>query len=252
MPNRAPTPNRARTQSSSAHRPAPSPEKQREMARKREAARLAEERRRAAETRRNALRRRRRRLLSAMSLGLALVFLAAYWLVIALVIHNRPQVTGEAFPLLVFTEGNQKEDLSFAPEEVSFGGVNYLPVTVLEQYFPITLYGDDTTRSFLLENGEEATFYLDRSRVVVNGQNASLSANALLRDGVLYLPVDFYTGILNCFTFAYSSALKGNVLTYLPEAAPSFAFHEPQSSVPVDIATVPAAPAPTDDPAQNS
>ncbi len=187
---------------------------------------------------------RSRRLLFIVSLVLALVFTAAYWIFAAVSISGRPAVSGEVYPLLVYTEGKQKEDLSYKAEEVVFRGNTCLPLSCPGRYLSLTLSGNASTRTVLLENGEEATFYLDTDRAVVNGQNVFLGSNSFLKDGELYIPVDFFTDKMNCFSYSYSSAQKSYVLTFDPEASPAFTFRDAPASEPVSASTIPAAPQP--------
>lgn len=227
-------------------RRAPSPEeKKRLAAKKREEARLAEERRK----REKLARKKRRGRLFAISFALALCFVVLYWGWVALSIANRADGSENALPLLIFTEGNREEDSRLEADEVTFGGGEYLPVTVLEKYTAISTFGDYTTRSFLITaNGEYATFTLNSCNVLVNGQKVSMKADAFLKDDVLYIPVDFFTDKMTCFTYSHSSALAANVLTYLPENEISFVFRDTPTSATVDVATVPVAPTVPEDP----
>ncbi len=204
----------------------------------------------ALASQRKAERRERRRVLFRVSLSIALVFVLLYWGWVALSIGNRQDKASEdALPLLIFRDGQRKEDTRLEAQEVFFHGSSYLPVTFLEPYMAISQFGDYQTRSFLLcDTGEWATFYLGSCNAIVNGEKVSLRSAVFLRDEVLYLPVDFFSDKMNCFTFTHSSALSANVLTYNESVSPGFYFHASSPTAPVDPATAPAPPA---DPGEN-
>lgn len=189
------------------------------------------------------LRRQRRKKLFLISSVLALVFVVFYYGYVALSILLRPDGSEDALPLMVFTQGELEEDTAFEPQEVTFNGGTYLPVTVLEPYMAISQFGDYETRSFLLcDSGEYATFYLGTCNAVVNGEKVFLENRVFLKDEMLYIPVDFFEDKMNCFDYTHSSALAANVLTYLEGVDPGFRFSPSSENQPVDVATVPVAP----------
>ena len=217
-------------------------EKRRLEARRRERARIARE---------NALlqkklRRERRKYLFQVSLRVGLAFAILYWCWVGISIATRPDGNEEAMPLMIFTEGERQEDKTLTVEESSFGGKVYMPVTELEAYMAISQFWDYKTRSFLIcESGEYATFFLDTTAAIINGQRVSLKEKVFLKDDVLYLPIDFYSDKMNCFTFAQSVPLAANVLTFREDVAPAMQFHGEAECAPVDPGTIPApAPAP--------
>ena len=214
--------------------------------------RLAAEKRREAQrqarleaAQRREERRERRRRLFRISLSISLVFVALYWIFVSVTISRRGDLANQdALPLLIFQEGQRKEDTRLEAQEVFFRGTNYLPVTFLEPYMAISQFGDYQTRSFLLsDSGEYATFYLGSCNAIVNGERVSLKSEVFLKDDVLYLPVDFYTDKMNCFTFTHSSPLSANTLTLKTSVTPAFCFHSATPSAPVDPASAPQAPA---------
>jgi len=217
-----------------------SPEEKQNRARKK---REAERRRLQEKQRQREMRRVRRKKLFVLSFALALVFVLLYWCGIALLIANRSDGREEALPLLIFTEGERKEDARIEPEECYFSDHYYLPITFLESYTTISQFGDYQTRSVLIGGtGEYATFYLGTSEAVVNGRKVSLEENVFLKDDVLYLPVDFFTNKMNGFQFTTSSALAAVVLTYQPTEELSFGFYSTPPSETVSFDTVPVAP----------
>ena len=229
-PRRAPSPE----EKEAPLRRALSPEKKAERERRaREEARLRED----AERRRLAA-RKARRALTLVSFVLAVVIVAAYWIFVAVSISTRkPAESG--YPLLIYTDGSRKEDFALKSTDVVFHGTTYLPIETFQHYFPVTVYGTASTRSILMENGDEAKFYLGTDQAVVNGQNVSLSDISFLKEDQLYLPVDFFTDKMNCFRFTYSSADKSNVLTFDPTVEGKMVFQGQAATLPVDIATVP-------------
>ncbi|MBR4288270.1 MAG: hypothetical protein IKT50_02395 [Clostridia bacterium] len=222
-----------------------SEEKKRREAKRREEARIAAENRRRAKI----ARKKRRTRIFALSFALSLVFVVIYWAWVAFSIVSRDAISEDALPLLVYTDGERKEDLRFEAEEVTFGDNVFLPVTVLEEYTAISIFGDYDTRSFLIGGGDEyATFTLGSCNVLVNGQKVSMKASAFLKDDVLYIPIDFFTDKMTCFSYTHSSALAAGVLTYLPEGEMNFIFREMPDSPTVDIATAPVIPTVSEDP----
>ncbi len=216
-----------------------SEEQKRREAKRREEARIAAENRRRAKL----YRKKRRARILALSFALALVFVVIYWAWVAFSIMTRADLPEDALPILIFTDGERKEDLRFEAEEITFGDGAFLPVTVLEKYTAISIFGDYDTRSFLIrQGGEYATFTLNSPAVLVNGEKVSMKASAFLKDDVLYIPVDFFTDKMTCFTYAHSSALAANVLTYLPQAEMTFVFRDMPTSPTVDISTAPVIP----------
>lgn len=220
-------------------KPISSEERRKKAEKAREQARLAAEQRKREKEARKA----RRGRIFALAFSLAIGFVAIYWCWVAYSIIGRATVPEDALPLLVFTDGERKEDQSFTAEEVTFGGEVYLPVSMLEKYMPISIFGDYDTRSFLISaNGEYATFTLGSCNVLVNGQRVAMKGNAFLKDDVLFIPVDFFTDKMNCFSYTHSSALAANVLTYLPQTEDAFLFRDTPTSPTVDFATVPVFP----------
>lgn len=211
------------------------------------AARQAREEAREAARERRLLRKERRKMLFRLSLIAGLIFTALYWCWVAFNIVTRPDGNENALPLMIFTEGERDEDETMEPEEVSFGGKVYLPVSALEPYMAISQFGDYQTRSFLIcDSGEYATFYLGTPLAIINGQKVCLKEKVFLKEDTLYLPIDFYTDKMNCFTFAESAPLAANVLTFRSQVDPAMRFHQESDCPPVDVNTIPVAPqAPT-------
>ncbi len=205
------------------------------------AAQLQEERLQARRRRR--LHRQRRLQLMKVSFLVSLVMVALYWAYVALSIVNRPDGTENALPLMIFTEGEREDDSTLEIGEVFFNGAYYLPVTELEPYMAISQFGDHKTRSFLLCGSEEyATFTLGSPAVEINGVETSLKENSFLLNDVLYIPMDFFTDKMNCFTFTESAPLAAKVLTFNESVTPAFRFHSDSAPARVDPATVPVAP----------
>jgi len=214
-------------------------EKKRREAKRREEARIAAENRRRAKI----ARKKRRGRIFALSFVLALVFVVLYWAWVAFSIFGRTSLSEDALPLLIFTDGKREEDVRLEAEAVTFGEEVFLPVTVLEKYTAISIFGDYDTRSFLIrQGGDYATFTLGSCNVLVNGQKVSMKSAAFLKDDVLYIPVDFFTDKMTCFSFAHSSALAANVLTYFPEGEMTFVFRDMPPSPTVDVSTAPVIP----------
>lgn len=192
-----------------------------------------------------------RRRLFTLCFVISLVLVALYWGVVAILIATRSDGNEDALPLLVFTQGERKEDKRFEPEEACINGVKYLPITFLEKYMAITQFGDDKTRSFqLCETGEYATFYLGTEEAIINGQHVSIKAPAILKDKDLYLPLDFFEDKMNCFELGLNNSTYGaDVLTFNKDVKPSFLFRSMPTSDPVLYDPVYAAPPTPEDPA---
>lgn len=221
-------------------RPALSPEERRAREKKRREALRQEKEERARLLR---LRRQRRARLFRLCLSVSLVLVVFYWAWVAISITTRSDGSEDALPLMIFTEGERKEDKTFSPEEVCVGEVKYLPLTELENYMAISQFGDHETRSFLIcSSGEYATFYLGTTEAIINGIHVSLKEPVFLKEDVLYLPVDFFADKMNCFTYSASVAAYGaDVLTYL-DTEPGFLFSSCPAGESVSYATVPVAP----------
>ncbi len=219
----------------------------------------AEKRRRMAEARRAAreeairqrkLRRARRIRLLKLSFLMSLVMVLLYWAWVAVSISTRSDGSEDALPLLIFTEGERREDNSLEVGEVFFRGSYYLPITELEPYMAISQFGDHKTRSFLLCGSEEyATFTLGTPEVEINGVHVSMKGESFVKNDVLYIPMDFFTDKMNCFSFTESVPLAANVLTFNESVSPAFRFHPSPVMNTVNQATVPVAPVLPADPA---
>lgn len=216
-----------------------------------------EERRRRERARREAIRRqkeeaarqrrirkaRRQRLFRLSFIG-GLILVILYWSVVAALIINRADGSEDALPLLIFEQGERKEKDEFQPEEICIGETKYLPVSFLEDYLAISQFGDHKTRSFLIcANGEFATFYLNNEEVIINGEHCAMKAPALMKDGELLLPIDFYAEKMSCFELGKNNATYGaDVLTFLKDQPATFSLNTCTPDAPVDYATVPVAP----------
>ncbi len=218
----------------------PSQEERRRMA---ELRREKQQKQREEARRQARIRKERRSRLFRLSLVAGLLFTLLYWCWVGLSIVGRSDGNEEALPVLLFTQGERKQDAKLEAEAVNFAGKVYLPITFLERYMAISQFGDYQTRSFLIcDTGEYATFYLGSQGAIVNGERVCLKEDVFLKDDVLYLPVDFFTDKMNCFTFEESAPLAANVLTFRQDLAPGMQFHPQTDSAPVDFATVPVAP----------
>ena len=214
----------------------PEERRRREKARREALLRAEEEK-----ARRKRLRRARRKELFRRSFATGLAFFILYWASAAVSIATRSEGGEDALPLYLYTEGERKEDVKLSAEEVVIGGAVYLPLQYLENYMAISRFGDYASRSFLLcESGEYATFYPGTPQALINGIKVNLKENVVLKDGELYLPIDFYTDKMNCFTFAESIPLAANVLTYVSSVEPGMRFVPEGESAPVDVSTAPA------------
>ncbi len=218
-----------------------SPEERR---RREEARRQALRRQKEEAARQRRIRRQRRKRLFRLCFMVSLVLVAIYWAVVAVSIITRPDGSQDALPLLLFEQGERKAMEEFEPEKICIGDTKYLPVTFLEKFIAISQFGDETTRSFLIcDNGEFATFYLGNEEIIINGEHCSMNAPALLKEGELYLPVEFFAEKLTCFELGENNATYGaDVLTFLKDQDPAFVLHTCTPETLVDYATVPVAP----------
>lgn len=214
-----------------------------ELQQRRKAAQERAKRAREEKIRLRRERRERRKRLFVLSFVVGVIFVALYWIWVVVDITGRPNGGEDALPILIYTAGEREKDSELEAETVYHNGSYYLPITSLEPYMAITQFGDWSTRSFLLcESGQWATFHLGTENAVINGQRVSLRYPAFCRDEVLYLPIDFFTDKMNCFTFDDSVALASKILTVHTEVTPSFAFCEDAVPQKVDAATIPVAP----------
>lgn len=234
-----------------AQKPLSPEEKKRRMQRREELRRQKE-----AAARRAAQRKVHRKRLFRLCFVVSLVFFALYWVYVAISISYRDTGSEDALPLLIFTEGERKEDSRKEPEEICIGSTKYLPITFLEEYMAISQFGDNATRSFLIcSNGQYATFYLGTEEAIINGQHVSLRAPSLLKDDVLHLPVEFFGEAMNCFEFeANVNTYGADVLSFKEEEKPSFYFRSCPTDNPIPFdpkyITVPTEP-PTEQPNAN-
>ena len=209
-----------------------------------EAKREAQRRRKEEIARQRKLRRERRKRLFKLCFSVAMIFFVLYWVFVAVSIINRPDGSEDALSLMVFRQGERKALKEYLPEEVCIGETKYLPVSFLEQFFAISQFGDQKTRSFLIcADGEFATFYLGNEEVIINGEHVSMRAPALMIDGELHLPIDFFAEKMTCFELGKNNATYGaDVLTYDKEKTASFVFKNCTAEQTVDYATVPVIP----------
>lgn len=159
---------------------------------------------------------------------LSLVLVAIYWTVVTISIVCRPDGTEDALPLLLYTDGASKADKEYEPETVCIGSQKYLPIHFLEKYFTISEFGDHETRSFqICSTGEFVTFFVNTEEGIINGQRFSMKAPALVKDEILYLPVEFYGEKMHCFEYSKNNSTYGaDVLTFYKDRDQTFIFHE--------------------------
>lgn len=222
------------------HKKQLSSEEKARLAKRRE----AEKRRKEEALRQRAQRRAARRRLFKLCFTISLVFVVLYWVFVAVSIITRPDGSEDALPTKLFTEGERKEDWTLEKEDVTFGGIKYIPVTELTKYVALSQFGDYTTRSILLPStGEYATFYIGTPEAIINGTHTALKDPSLLIDDVLYLPMDFFEKT-NFFSYSANVTSYGaDVLTHLSlTGTESFVFRSDSPCSTVDFATVPVAP----------
>lgn len=220
--------------------------------RHREAAKREAIRRRKEElARQKRLRRERRKRLFKLSFTVSLVFVVLYWTFVGISIATRPDGSEEALSLLLFRQGERKAMREYDLEKVCIGDTKYLPVSFLEDFFAISEFGDYKTRSFLIcSGGEFATFYLNNEEAIINGEHVSMRAPALMIDGELHLPIDFFAEKMTCFELGKNNSTYGaDVLTFLKEINPAFVFQSCPAENTVDYSTVPVFPTVPIDPA---
>ena len=187
------------------------------------------------------VRRFRRRRLFLLSFLLSLVIVAGYYTVLMTGI-SKSVPEKEVYPVQVFRAGEKNALKTYSVEETRFNGATYLPLTALQEFVTVTQYGDHARRSLSFSGGDIATFDIGTPNCVLNGVKASLEAPVLLKDDVLYLPVDFFFRRMSCFEYTFSSPLNANVLTFLSDVTPALTAHEMANTGRVDPATVPPAP----------
>lgn len=223
---------RARTAPNQKPNPSAEQRKKASLRKKREAEEKAERRRIAAR------RKRYKRGLFRISLALALVFVMLYYAYVAIAIITRSDGSSDAMDTLVFQEGKRKEEKNLSAEVTYRKGAYYLPITELEKMITISQFGDHRTRSFMLcESEEYASFVLNSCDVIVNGERVSTKNPAFVENDILYLPMDFITEKMNCFTFSEAVPAYGaNVLTFLKTQDAAFSFHAtpPENAVSAD------------------
>ena len=199
-----------------------------------------EKERRLREREERKLRRREWRLfLLKISLVLAVVFVGLYWLIVFLTVGKGGTDAEDAFPMKIFIGEEKKEACTLEAENVFFDGTNYLPLSVLrdgalKDHIAFTYFGDEVQPGFSLKDGKDfATFLVGRSDVIINGQKVSLSAAAFFKDEELYIPIDFFTDRMNCFSFSYSAVNACNVLTFDSSAEPAFVIGQAETCTPI-------------------
>lgn len=97
--------------------------------------------------------------------------------------------------------------------------VRYLPVDALSRYGGYIHAGDYNSRTIKFsDSGETAVFAVDSAYCTVNDMTVNMNAPAILVDGELYLPMDFFinyvtgirfTGALNSYTIVATDAKLG-------------------------------------------
>ena len=206
--------------------------------------RQEEERRRREREKERARRALRRRQLFLLSLIAAVALVVIYWLWVAADIAFRPDGTEDAQPVILFTQGKKEKDKQYSADEVFYRGTHYLPITALEPYFEISQFGDHISRSFQInETGEFATFYINTCNAVINSQKVSLKKEAIVRDGTLYLPLDFFReAMADVIAVEDSAALAAWVVTVKETKGNYFKYQINEASAAIDPSLAPALP----------
>lgn len=84
-------------------------------------------------------------------------------------------------------------DIKLDKKDLYFDNEFYIPISAINQLTELKLTGGKEEISFILEcNSEYAKFKIDSTDAIVNGNAVELSNKALLIDGELYLPFDFF------------------------------------------------------------
>ncbi len=206
--------------------------------------RQEEERRRREREKERAQRALRRRQLFLLSFIAAVALVVIYWLWVAADIAFRPDGTEDAQPVILFTQGKKEKDKEYSVDEVFHRGTHYLPITAFEPYFEISQFGDHISRSFKInETGEFATFYINTCNAVINSQKVSLKKEAIVRDGTLYLPLEFFReAMADVITVDDSPALAAWVVTVKEGKGKYFKYQINEASVSIDPSLAPAFP----------
>lgn len=84
-------------------------------------------------------------------------------------------------------------DIKLDKKDLYFDNEFYIPISAINQLTELKITGGKEEISFILEcNSEYAKFKIDSTDAIVNGNAVELSNKALLIDGELYLPFDFF------------------------------------------------------------
>ena len=195
------------------------------------------------------IRRFRRKRLFLLSFLLALVFTAGYFAFRMATISRVTVSTKGAYGVQLFRENEKNAVKTYTVKETYFNKSTYLPLDALQEFVTVTESGDEHHRSLILPNGDQVTFDLGTPNCTVNGVRASLEAPVFLKDDVLYLPVDFFSRWMNCFTYTFSSPLDAYVLSFSGDVTPALTTRAMNATPKIDVAAKPATPAPA--PAEN-
>lgn len=118
--------------------------------------------------------------------------------------------------------------------ELYYDDVLYIPLTAIEKLTDIKVTGDKDNISFILEvNGEFAKFEINSTKAQVNSNGIELSSKSLIKDGILYLPFDFFTDYMQGFIVELDEKQKVKKISLDPNVEPQFVLKAPTQTDPV-------------------
>lgn len=129
----------------------------------------------------------------------AIFALAYVGITAARITIKEPKLQPDTYDLeyTVTKEDGSFENVTVDEDELYVGFEMYLPVSLLENFTDITVAGDNKSVSLHLnETKEKTVFSIGTANASVNDNDIVLSAESFMKDGELYLPVDFYSTML--------------------------------------------------------
>lgn len=156
--------------------------------------------------------------------------------------HTTPQTRDYTYQ--VGPDGDVLSKKTYSWDMVRNGNIYYLDMTGIAELCEMTTTGDsESLRYTVRENGDTAEFVLGQSLVYINGIPDRMEANCYLRNGRLYVPMDF---VNRCF-IGLSATLDSekNKITVVrlkdengDPAVLTFPFRQSVTSDPIDFSTL--------------
>lgn len=135
----------------------------------------------------------------------------------------------------IIIENGDSDTETLNKNELYYDEKFYLPLSAIGKLTEIKVTGDKDKLSFIFEcNDEYAKFVINTTEAEVNSNPIELSHKALMIDGELYLPFDFFTEHMMGFTLTIDDKNNTYTITADSTTEPQFILKAPSTTTPIE------------------